>query len=246
MADRPWVCIDRPPPPRLLDKAYAKAVEANPANRRSAFEAAAFTAKLWPPGSRLRISFLDGSPEVHELVARHAREWSRHANLTLEFIDDLDGEIRISFLEPDAWSAIGTDALLEELFEIDQPTMNLGWLTAETPDEEASRVVLHEFGHALGMLHEHQNPGHRIRWNKPVIYQALAQSPNYWDAETVDRNFFETYDRTQTQFTAFDPLSIMVYVVPKAWTLDGQTFPENSKLSEEDKRFIGARYPAVR
>jgi Astacin (Peptidase family M12A) len=33
--------------------------------------------------------------------------------------------------------------------------MNLGW----TGDLEANRgVILHEFGHTLGLLHEHQSP----------------------------------------------------------------------------------------
>jgi hypothetical protein len=243
MAETVKICIDRPPPPRLLDRADARAVEENPANRRSAFEAAAPTRKLWRPGRTLRVTFLDGSPGAQEKVERYAREWTRYANLSFDFGRHLNGEIRISFLQPGSWSAVGTDALLEEFFPNGQPTMNFGWLTLDTPEEEVSAVVLHEFGHALGMLHEHQNPGHQIRWNKPAIYRVLAQPPNLWDPEMVDRNFFELYDRTRTQFTAFDPLSIMVYAVPRDWTLDGQEFPANSQLSEEDKRFISARYP---
>ncbi len=34
----------------------------------------------------------------------------------------------------------------------------LRWLTPESSDDEIRRVVSHEFGHALGLIHEHQNP----------------------------------------------------------------------------------------
>ena len=36
--------------------------------------------------------------------------------------------------------------------------MNYGWLEPDTELREYQRVVRHEFGHALGMIHEHQNP----------------------------------------------------------------------------------------
>jgi serralysin len=39
-----------------------------------------------------------------------------------------------------------------------KPTMNYGWMTPDSSDDEVHRVVAHEFGHALGLIHEHQNP----------------------------------------------------------------------------------------
>ena len=41
--------------------------------------------------------------------------------------------------------------------------MNYGWIDADSPEEELRSVVLHEFGHALGLIHEHQNPLSGIR-----------------------------------------------------------------------------------
>ena len=48
--------------------------------------------------------------------------------------------------------------------------MNYGWLTPESAQDEVRRVVLHEFGHALGLIHEHQNPkGGGIEWNRDAV-----------------------------------------------------------------------------
>jgi hypothetical protein len=238
-------CIDRIVPGAYLQKAQEVAERENPANRRRPFEAAAVVRKLWKPGRTLHIRFLDGEPAVQGKVVQYAAQWQQYANIHFAFDDAEDAEVRISFLDEGSWSALGTDALIEEYFPKDRPTMNYGWLTTASTEEEYSHVVLHEFGHALGMIHEHQNPGARsgFRWNKEVVYQALAGSPNFWDRATVDYNVFETYDRALTQFTQFDSKSIMLYAFPTEWTLDGLAFEENHSLSEVDKHFIAARYP---
>src|SRR5947207_15145721 len=99
--------------------------------------------------------------------------------------------------------------------------MNYGWLKSTSTDAEYSSVMLHEFGHALGMIHEHQSPANGIKWNKEAVIKALSGPPNYWDLPTIQFNVFDRYSATQTQFTQFDPKSIMLYSFPKEWTLNG-------------------------
>ncbi|WP_437321271.1 matrixin family metalloprotease [Sorangium sp. So ce385] len=41
--------------------------------------------------------------------------------------------------------------------------MNFGWLTLESTQADVESVVLHEFGHALGLIHEHQHPENGIK-----------------------------------------------------------------------------------
>ena len=64
--------------------------------------------------------------------------------------------------------------------------MNYGWLEPDTELREYQRVVRHEFGHALGMIHEHQNPAAQgqIPWDKPKVYAYYAQQG--WNKDDVD------------------------------------------------------------
>ena len=187
---------------------------------------------------------MDGVPEVRAKVARVAKQWSQYANITFLFGDDPNAEIRISFKDSGSWSALGTDALVEEMFPKNEQTMNFGWLTRASADHDYG-VVLHEFGHALGLIHEHQSPGGRIRWNRLAVIRDLSGPPNFWDEQTIQFNVFDRYNTTQTQFTTFDPKSIMLYSFPRNWTLDGQELAENTILSRQDKEFIKARYPRI-
>lgn len=96
--------------------------------------------------------------------------------------------------------------------------MNFGWLTPTTADDEYSRVVIHEFGHALGYYHEHQNPSTNIPWDKEAVYKLYGGPPNNWSKAQVDQNLFRKYSRSISQFSEFDKESIMLYTIPNALT----------------------------
>lgn len=121
--------------------------------------------------------------------------------------------------------------------------MNFGWLTPGVSDEEARRVILHEFGHALGLIHEHQNPISSIKWNKPAVIADLSGPPNNWDGATIDHNMFEQYPPNEIAGTKLDTTSIMMYPIPQSWTLDGTSAGMNNDLSSTDRTFIRKQYP---
>ena len=126
--------------------------------------------KLWPAHQRvLHIRFLGGDVRVHERIERIAKRWTTHANIHFAFDNAPDAAIRIGFEPGVSWSYLGTDAL-DPAIARDEPTMNYGWLTPATANDELQRVVLHEFGHALGLVHEHQSPTAEIPWDRDPVY----------------------------------------------------------------------------
>ena len=230
----------------LQQEAMLKALEENPLNGGDPdlfdeYAGAVETLKKWTPGRTLRVRFLDGDPAVQQKVADVAKGWSEVANIFFDFGDDPDAEIRISFKLAGSWSYIGTDALLIPKV---MPTMNYGWLTPTTDDEEYHRVVLHEFGHAIGSIHEHQNPEQGINWNEQAVLEYYMGPPNNWDERTTRFNVLDKYDPKLLELTAFDPQSIMLYPVPAAFTTDGfEVKWQNYQLSELDQELAQRIYP---
>lgn len=199
--------------------------------------------KKWAKGSTIRVGFMDGTPDQQALVKKFAEGWIGPglANLKFSWGPVAIADVRITFSRPGSWSVIGTTC---RNVPKDQPTMNFGWLTPGVTDAEAQRVILHEFGHALGMIHEHQNPLGSINWNKPAVYHDLSGPPNNWDKATIDHNMFEAYPREVIDGTSIDKTSIMMYPIPASWVTDpSQAVDLNATLSDTDKIFIKKAYP---
>jgi len=80
--------------------------------------------------------------------------------------------------------------------------------------------VLQQFGHALGLIKEHQNPKANIPWNKKMVYKDMTAAPNFWSKQMVDANIFTKYpsENLPGGYRDFDPHSIMAYYFPEAWT----------------------------
>jgi hypothetical protein len=174
-----------------------------------------------------------------------AHQWERYCDIKFKFVTSGTPEIRISFYaDSGSWSAVGRDALNQQYFPPHQPTMNYGWLRDNTPNDEYSRVVLHEFGHALGCVHEHQSPKFTRRWNTAAVMKYFQGPPNYWSPDDIRHNVLEKYSPRGVSATRFDPKSIMLY------SFDGTLFSdglgptnENFTVSKDDTRMMKAMYP---
>ena len=226
----PRVCFDRVLPKNLFQFQHTV-----PVRRGGPQRAVSPIGKLWMNGSTLRVKFLGGNTAQRNIAKEQAAWWSEHANLKFEFGNASDAEIRISFDPSDgAWSYVGTDA---RGIPLNEATMNLGFLDGGTAG--------HEFGHAIGLAHEHQNPEGGIEWNEEVVIAALAGPPNNWPEEVTRHNVLDKYKAEQVNGTKFDPDSIMLYFFPADWTKNGIATTQNEVLSATDKLFIaGAKmYP---
>jgi hypothetical protein len=227
--ERPKFCIDRILPRKIMEAQRTMRMT------DGTVRAIAPKGKPWMNGSTLHVRFMEGTAKEKATAREQSSWWMEVANLRFVFDNAPNSEIRITFDENDgAWSYIGTDC---REIPVDEPTMNLGFLDGGT--------AAHEFGHAIGLAHEHQNPKGGIQWNENVVIAECAKPPNNWDELTTRHNILTKYTADQIMGTEFDPDSIMLYFFPASWTLNGIGTTQNDVLSGMDKEFIaGARmYP---
>ena len=166
---------------------------------------------------------------IEEIVIKR---FSPIVNLKFNFSNTTlkNSDIRIDFDQNGCWSYVGTDCKNYK----NESTMNFSWFDVQT--------VMHEFGHALGMIHEHQNPkNNTIDWNERAVYKWASETQG-WDETTTKINIIDT-PTEQINGSEYDPLSIMLYFYPPQLTKNGKGTNENLRLSPNDVIYINKTYP---
>jgi hypothetical protein len=232
------LCVDAYPPGELFDATALPRV-ADPL-RASTDELAMAWRRQWQPGQEVRVRFLDGDPPLHQRVRQHATAWLEFANLAFDFGNHPNAEIRVTFTGNGYWSHVGTDALRVPQ---DDPTMQLGGFRRDTDEVVFHRTVLHEFGHAIGCIHEQASPAAEIPWDPAKVY-AYYRDWQGWDEPKTYQNVLRRYSAEGVRYTSHDPDSIMQYPVPATLTHGGFSIGWNDDLSEGDRAFIARMYPA--
>jgi hypothetical protein len=265
------------PPKVYLDKIPVGTLsEMTDATRAVGFPSVSWTTPI------VTVAFNGGNPGVYALIEATAFEWTSNGG-RLKFSFRLrDGsfrkwsdsntsraaEIRIGFFTDAArdgyWSTVGTYA---RRVNAGEATMNFGDLGAtlsqyydgknhaEWLTSYAHTTILHEFGHAIGLNHEHFHPQCQPDLKLEEIVSYLTGPPNKWQREQAMYNMdATTYFATVSAKPAFTPKidqsSVMLYSFPDSFYKSGKTSPCRpsgplhyaTQLSAEDRHYYASSY----
>ncbi len=192
---------------------------------------------LWNNGSTLNVLFYNGTSDSINTIKDIASEWTKYANISFEFYTEQNiGSKRAHIrVELDATKCNGSSSSAmgkHSLYTKERHSMCLVSIDAHT--------VLHEFGHALGLAHEHHHPELMSKFVDNVIDVCMERFKI--TSEQCERNLLaKTF---QLAHEGYDPKSIMHYSFHHEFFKDGKSRTKYiSELSSNDKLSIASLYP---
>ena len=215
--------------------------------------------RLWPANSELQLCFWDGDDELRKLFVDVIQRWLPGTSIQVDYgpapryrdcSPTSPSDIRVAFKLGGNWSFVGTESLT---YNRTSASLNIGDAAmgslADLDRAALEGVMLHEFGHALGLQHEHQSPEAHCNeeFDYPKIYQYAAAVWG-WSKEKVDKNMKALAAGPRWLTTPYDPHSVMHYYFKDWMFKQGSAATcfvgHNQVLSATDKELIRRVYPA--
>jgi hypothetical protein len=221
------------------------------------------------PNRVITVCFWNGTKALQDYVMSYANDWTKYGAIKFSYqtnghnnicTDANSANIRVSLDAKDPrdlyineedsrtgdWSYPGDLDLDDYLV-----TLNLADVAKEMHDDPhwTHHAIRHEFGHALGLMHEHQRKECAGWFNfKQIakdtgwtIEQAKSQVGAFPDSDLAGLGFVGPYDKK----------SIMQYNFAKTWLLKRRGLsnpcirPNIETLSDKDQAGIAALYPPL-
>jgi serralysin len=217
----------------------------------------------WPKGKELDVFFINGTPEEKKLVMTYAPIWSNYCSIKFKFHDTMPtagAPIRLFFgtgtsEKNEYWSWLGKAG---ETNKTDPSpancTMHLdfSWMlddqkadSSKNYDRDFKALTLHEFGHAIALIHEHLRPKMGEAFTSEAAVLKYYRDTFKWNDADTKRNVLKRYAANklhESKDEIVDFSSIMMYSQPKDIMKDGKAIPYVFDLSEKDKQFVGEIY----
>ena len=232
---------------------YAEWAALPPRQKSNISELAAQTDAMWGLQHRISISFWGGKSETKEKVMSLANEWVEPGvGAGIEWIaapdNDKTADIRVLIRNiPEENDRIWQSKLGRNSQDNgDDPSMTLDIDHPDCTEEELRRHVLHEFGHALGFIHEHLRPDFQTKF--PIISskEKLLELYKPWDWDTIQWNVLGQPPLAGiTTYGTPDENSIMIYSFKEGVLQGDKTIGWNTHLSAEDLKYAREAYPSA-
>ena len=220
----------------------------------------------------LTIEFLDGWTfrDERNLVEKAVRDWTSKSNIVPLFVSNGKSDIRVKFddIKTGEWH-VKTENVGAPLGD-----RNTHWNSNEytmyLATDFSYATALHEFGHALGLVHEHLNPKflEYFKWREDTklpefgttqFYKKIGDSTGFSSNTDIYHNLFAIREVDEER-SSFDMASVMTYYISKEFLEilpntppgieaafeNNRGIPDNAKLSKGDREFIVQCYgPAL-